>query len=516
MKKKQVRITRRQVLRGASGFALGLPFLPSLVPGRAWAQETSFDPGKRFVAIMSFHGGVLEKDMFPEQSQLSHSETLYPGMDIRRGTLSRTVSGSNASLSTVLTAPADRLTDGLVGKMNVLFGLDIPFYIAHHTGGHLGNYARNDGNGADGQALNQRHMPTIDQLMAWSPSFYPDLSNITTRSIISGSFSRFSWNWSNPSTRGGNIQEVPAEYDLRAMFRRAFVPDEAMDTEEQAAARPPVVDRVLDAYRSLRQSNRRMSADDRQRLDDHMDRLSELQRRLNTAPVRLATCEGFSTPTVDNSQFEQFHEQLNETIAAAFLCGTSRIAVVGVWESTYNRYPGDWHQEVAHQWYTPGPQQRLVQVNQQVFERIFTDLAYRLDVEESPGQTVLDSSLLSWSQESGVVTHDARALPVITAGSAGGFLNTGLYCDYRNRRPSSILGASSLVDTDNGYYTGLLYNQWLATVLQAMGLPRSEWQDVPHNGSTGYGYPQVSPEYSQTHVSGVVDNASDILPFLRA
>ena len=60
--------------------------------------------------------------------------------------------------------------------MNVLCGLDVPFYIAHNTGLHLGNYARNDGNGGDGKAVQAFPRPTIDQIMAWSPSFYPDLS----------------------------------------------------------------------------------------------------------------------------------------------------------------------------------------------------------------------------------------------------------------------------------------------------------------------------------------------------
>ncbi len=43
--------------------------------------------------------------------------------------------------------------------MNVLWGLDVPFYIAHSTGLHLGNYARNDGNGDDGSRRAGRSPP---------------------------------------------------------------------------------------------------------------------------------------------------------------------------------------------------------------------------------------------------------------------------------------------------------------------------------------------------------------------
>ena len=75
----------------------------------------------------------------------------------------------------MLRAPSSALTAALVAKMNVLCGLDVPFYIAHNTGLHLGNYARNDGNGGDGKAVQAFPRPTIDQIMAWSPSFYRDL-----------------------------------------------------------------------------------------------------------------------------------------------------------------------------------------------------------------------------------------------------------------------------------------------------------------------------------------------------
>ena len=57
--------------------------------------------------------------------------------------------------------------------MNVIAGLDVPFYLAHHTGGHLGNFARNDGNGGDGALAQSNPRRTLDQIMAWSNSFYP-------------------------------------------------------------------------------------------------------------------------------------------------------------------------------------------------------------------------------------------------------------------------------------------------------------------------------------------------------
>jgi len=266
---------------------------------------------------------------------------------------------------------------------------------------------------------------------------------------------------------------------------------------------------VLEAYNSLRQSNRRLSADDRQRLDDHMDRLAELSRRLGT---RNAACEGLTRPmrSVDVPESARLWA---DVISAALVCGASRIAVFGGEESAFVPYGGDWHQDVAHQWFDDGPQMQLRQANRATFAGFFVELAAALDsVEEEPGVTVLDNTLMLWTQESGEATHEARSLPVVTFGGAAGFLRTGQLCDYRRRTPE---GMRMSYGQEMGY-SGLLQQQLLATCLQAMGLPPSEWQGVPHNGATGYGLPHIDDGYAATHVSGVVDNASDVLPFLRA
>jgi hypothetical protein len=386
--------------------------------------------------------------------------------------------------------------------MNVLRGLDIPFYIAHHTGGHLGNYARNDGNGSDGKEIQQFHMPTIDQLMAWSPTFYSDLSSIRLRSIITGTRNRLSWGWSSPSTASGTIQEVPMERNARSLFQQVFVPND----EPQEEPRPLIVDRVVDHYRSLRQSNRRLSSSDRQRLDDHMDRLAELQRRVEARPVPGAACNSVVDPGSGGDPVREL-QALCDVVAAAFLCGTSRVAVLGVVDQEFPNFTGDWHQDIAHQWYDPGPQQLLQESHGTAFREVFLYMANKLEVEDIPGRTILDDTLMMWTQESGEETHDARSIPVITAGSAAGALKTGLYVDYRNQTPKGMLKSYG----DEKGYTGLLYGQWLSTVLQAMGLPRYEWQNVPHNGVAGYGFPEIDENYAPTHVTGVVENASDPL-----
>jgi hypothetical protein len=201
---------------------------------------------------------------------------------------------------------------------------------------------------------------------------------------------------------------------------------------------------------------------------------------------------------------------VNDVIAAAFLCGTSRIAVVKIQESRFTEYAGDWHQDIAHQHTLPEPQARLREVNQQAFEHAVLDLAYKLDVEEAPGSNLLDGCLVQWTQESGTVTHDARSIPLVTFGGAAGAIKTGSFCDYVKEGPDGVVMAWG-----NGIgNSGLLYSQWLAQAMHAMAVESTEYQGIAHNGAAGYGYPFVDEGYDATHSDGVVENASDSLPFL--
>jgi hypothetical protein len=513
------KLSRRQLLRGVGGFTLALPFLPSLLrPGRASAAVPQT---RRFVQFCTQHGGIWGANMFPADATLTE-QMAYAGRTVKRGALALQTSNGTASLSRVLSAPSATFTPSLAAKMNVIRGVDIPFYIAHHTGGHLGNFARNDGNGSDGQYMQQFPTPTIDQVMAWSNSFYADLSTVRERVLVVGP--RISYGWSNPQQRAGTVQEVAGSSDALELFKRIFVPN-----DDPNANLPPVVDRVLADYNRLRASNTRLSSDDRRRLDDHMQRLSELERRLkvhvsctNVKPVTTDTIsiEQRSSYSIDPAAQSQVYGALNDVIVAGILCDTSRIAVVNITD-TFSSYSGDWHQEVAHHadFIDGQAQGTIADAHQATFEHAFLDLCAKLDVDDGSGRTYLDDTLVAWTQESGIFTHDGQGMPVITAGGAGGFLKTGNYVDYRN--PAIVLDDDGdKGPSDEKVYGGLLWHQWLGTALQAMGIAKTEYET---NGLGGYPgttkfigtfFKGESPSYF--YPDAVWNAASDVLPFLKA
>jgi hypothetical protein len=517
----KMKTARRQFLRGAGGFTLALPFLPSLLDPREARAAGSAAPVKRFIQFCTQHGGIWGTNMYPGDETLTDAMP-YAGRTVKRGKLSAKTVGTQNQLSPVLRGASSMLPPSLVAKMNVIRGCDVPWYIAHHTGGHLGNFARNDGNGVDATTMQAFPTPTIDQVMAWSPKFYGDLSTNKQRVLAVGS--RISYNWSNPATpkNPGPVQEIAGVDDAAALFKQIFVPTGA-GMPDPKAMMTPVVDRVFADYTRLRNANTRLAADDRRRLDDHMQRLSELQRRLHVH----ASCPDLKPVTTDTRQIlrqatysvspalhQQYLQTMNDVIVAAVLCDTSRIAVVNIM-ADFSSYVGDWHQDVAHHAGEPDAvkQQIIASAHQLTFEKVFLDLCSKLEVDDGNGKTYLDGSLVAWTQESGEYTHAGQGMPIVTAGSAGGYLSTGNYCDYRN--PNLVSDAGEMGNTTVKIFGGLLWQQWLGTALQAMGLDRADYET---NGLGGYpgAMKFVGKNYLKLYTDEVWNVAGEPLPFLKA
>jgi hypothetical protein len=142
---------------------------------------------------------------------------------------------------------------------------------------------------------------------------------------------------------------------------------------------------------------------------------------------------------------------------------------------------------------------------------VYLDLVRKLDaIEEADGKSFLDNSLVMWSQESGALTHEPISLPIITAGGAAGHFSTGNYVDYRNRANKDLHAPR---------IPGILYNQYLANVLQSMGVPPAEYEV---NGEKGYGLTYRNSEYAgisaDSHLRAwpdrLLNDASKPLPFL--
>lgn len=495
-----LRIGRRFFLRGAGGFTLALPVLPSLLGAREAAAQAAQNR-KRFVHFFTEHGGIWGRNMFPADATLTANRT-YAGHVIRRGALAATNANGLATVSPVLQASSTRLTPALLAKMNLLRGLDIPFSVAHYHGATLGNYASNNGDNGGSTSMQANPRRTIDQVLAWSPDFYPTLDGVRRRSLVVADPStspntQLSYAHANPAAGTGAIQPVTGTFDSLALFDQLFP---GVSTPGPAP-RAPIIDRVLEDYRRLRDGNRRLSADDKRRLDEYLQRLQEVQRRVGT-PSTL-TCTAPTRPARSNEAMRnstagydvtpdahaKYFQLVNDVLVAGLQCGATRIAAIHVPSAvhTFTDQPGlSWHDAVAHRVEQSDQiaQGHMVAANRRFFSEIFVDLASRLDaVSDGDGKTLLDHSLLTWIQEHGNMTHQTQSVPVVSFGSAGGGLATGSYCDYRNlnAKITPNTGYEGTVESGNKYF-GLTMNQWFGNVLQVLGVPRTAYQEPDHDG----------------------------------
>jgi hypothetical protein len=506
-------MNRRFFLRGAGSAALALPFLPSLLSSQE-AHAAGVN-NRLFMGFTTSHG-CRRIDMFPAASTLTDMTTAG-GHTVRRGALAPTTSNGNTVVSNVLTASSTELTPALVGKMNVLQGLDMTWNMDHHYGrAAFGNLAAgNISFGADPICTTaSNHRRSIDQVMAWSPTFYSSLVGVQQRAITLGYNETISFGYSNPQTGTGTIQEVYQNWNSKSLFESLF------PAPPQTPTGTPLVDLVLANYNSVRQTNRRLSKADRTRIDEHMQRMSELQRRLNTAsscadrPTTFGNNDalyGYQSGNWYTSPDKQVaHAQMmNEVIALGMACGATRCAV-------YNQqWPTSFSTKEWNDFHDNGPGhglnsteamgQEMAAMKRLFFSGVVLDMARRLESLVEGSGTALDRALLCWQDEHGTISHSSISVPAITFGSAGGFLKTGNYCDYRNQAGASI-------ESDKA---GLPYQQHWGTILQAMGVAHSEYQEPDHNG---YGKRLNGGNgYSGTLWSDAVwAQAGEVLPFLKA
>jgi hypothetical protein len=287
-----------------------------------------------------------------------------------------------------------------------------------------------------------------------------------------------------------------------------------------------LVDRVIEQYRGLKQSPR-LSADDRVRLDQYITLITELQAKLSptqalacTLPVEpqsLANNEG-TDPTDIRTKWDLYLD----LVAAAVMCDRTRLITIGVHKAlgpgpdpndtslsghyhSENASGGTWH-GLAHDWDNSNSRRMLKGINEWIAAEVFAKLLEKLDVPELGGSTMLDNSLVYWGNELGF-NHIGYSVPCLLAGSAGGYIKTGRYLDYIDWD-----GRAYFSQEDGNVIRGIPHNQFLVTVMQAMGLSPSDYE---RGGQPGYGSTSIDRDPNLWATDYDLSKIGDILPGIR-
>ncbi len=267
---------------------------------------------------------------------------------------------------------------------------------------------------------------------------------------------------------GGNLN--PSEVSPSALYTRIFGdgfkdPNGATFTPDpQVMARRSVLSGVTEQRQAL---ERAVGAADRQKLDQYFTSVRQLENQLDvelTKPEPLQAC--MVPPKVSdrpvNAEIETVmknHELMTDLLVMALACDQTRVfnMMFNNGASSLTRIGSTiTHHQLTHEevldnklGYQPNATYFLTRIME-----AWVYFASALDKVQEGGRTLLDNTLVvAHSETEFAKFHTIDNIPILTAGSAGGKVKTGIYVD----------GAGTPVSR-----VGL-------TVQQVMGVPLDRW-----------------------------------------
>ncbi len=431
-------MSRRALLRGAGGVALGLPFLDVMRPRLAHAQTGI---PKRFVTVFSANGSIMD------QWQPSGSETNF--------TLSPILSPLQAHKEDLLILRGLNNEASYVREMNAHdFSMSTMLTGNFLRGGPsgLGNFGHILDGTVDG--------PSIDQEIARAIGSETKLPSLelgvqSTTTILDPMVLRMCF-------RGapGNTRSLPPEDDPRKVFERLFMDAGASATslENLKIQRKSILDFVKNDFQRLQS---KVSSDDRKKLDRHFTTVRELELSLDKLGGDGLSCSIPDSPPDVNlnaydcvqderparcfGDFQELGKAQMDMLVLALACDLTRVVSLQ-WSTAESTVFFRWlnvateHHLMSHN--PNGYRDDLIKINTWYAQQF----AYLLDAlkgQEDADGPLLDSSIVLWANElSNGEIHNRRDLGWLLAGKGNGALNTGRNLRVPNNTTTNQLFAS--------------------------------------------------------------------------
>jgi hypothetical protein len=217
----------------------------------------------------------------------------------------------------------------------------------------------------------------------------------------------------------------------------------------------------------------RLPGDERVRLQRHLDSLRDLERQIApTAGGGGAGCSPTAPATIDhlsNDNYVAVTKLQLDIMFMAFACDQTRLAHL-MWNGETSQQTFPWlgitnpHHDMSHQDGNGGTREKLIKVGRWHAEMVAYFLGKLDGVVEGNGKTMLDNSVVVWTNGLGRGSnHTRKDTPYVVAGSAGGYFTTGKFFQFSNNHNDlmvSVLHAMGLRDEksfgDPKYCTGPL------------------------------------------------------------
>lgn len=484
------RFTRRQFLVGAGGYSILIPFLPSLMSREAQAAATT---NPRRLMIMNYEHNIMA------------SENIQPTVAtnvLATGVKNAPLSSYKGSMGNFMTN-ANMMSIKNSGLMTIVRGLDSLTTPDAHGSTWL--TAGNINVGNSGVAFS----PSLDSYMEASKTLYPTTQSYFKKVLrCNGSVS-----FQKVGTQVAAISDCygdndPNDYNGAGKLYKDMVGllNGTSTPAPPSGIQGPILNKVYAAFQAVK-SGRVISAEDKARLDNHMQLLSELQNSFaGAAPVQPLNC---SNPITDKNQPTAAKTSYNDKmiiyfklIAMALSCGLTKVAILNTESTaTYNigvnnvSFPSGgvaFHNGVVHNehGYTLADQQSLYSYwlkwhMDKLSDLVLAPLMATQDPLNSNGKSILENMLVVVQSEAGVNTNPGAHVNLdyqpIMFGNMGGVIKSDQIVVYDRGTKSRGIGVAA--------------NAFMITLLQAMGLAESEYV-AGSSTTSGFGvYPKSAGSY---------------------
>ncbi|MGB0592343.1 MAG: DUF1552 domain-containing protein [Myxococcota bacterium] len=241
--------------------------------------------------------------------------------------------------------------------------------------------------------------------------------------------------WSGPKS------PLPKINDPQALFDRLFAGVDPRATERERATRrsrrKSVLDYALSEARVLRD---RLAVVDRYRLDEYMDGVRELERKLDVVP-KVCDVPGAPQAVLD---FPTHVDLMADLMVLALKCDQTRIMTYML-QNGFSSYVYDFlgidegHHGLTHHGYDQALIDQVVTINIWELDQFGNFLDKMKAVDEGEGTLLDHTAVLFVSSMGDGYDHLNYDLPVILAGRANGALLPGRHTIHTDYRPVADL-----------------------------------------------------------------------------
>jgi hypothetical protein len=275
----------------------------------------------------------------------------------------------------------------------------------------------------------------IDQVLAkhiGQETPFPSLEYATEdfTGYIGGCVPGYSCTYMNTIAWAGETAPLPMEINPRVAFERLFGrAGSADDRRRRLHEDGSILDSVVEEAAALQ---RVVSPADKRRLDDYLENVREIERRIERTETRNSTELTLAAPVGIPEDFEEHMGVMFDLLAIAYQADLTRVFTFMTGrEASQRTYPGlgmsQTHHDTSHHGQQPDKMAQHAKVNT-YFTMLFAGFLERLRAAPEGEGSVLDNSLIAYGTGmSDGQAHNSYPLPFALVGGAGGRMRGNRY-----------------------------------------------------------------------------------------